>query len=556
MKNNKKILKINVRTWGQTLFKNGFTLIELLAVLVILAIIALIAIPQILSLIDNAKEKSTKVSAKNYLRAVEVAIMNKDTDIEAKNLNGTYEIKDNGKKIVSENNTIDIEFDGQGLKEGYLTITNYKVSALDTKIDKYSIRLIEGEIFLFEEKEIEKSILVTGQKFNSIIKSLVNGSNASYSFVDEKVTSIDFYSNGLLPSGHTKETLDLLPNENVSINNDATAYNDNGKIYILSDKLISFNEDSSCMFYNLTLVNNIIFRNVNTIEVQSINWMFRECDSLTELDLNKFNTSNVTNMSYMFYGCNNLTSIDLKHFDTSNVKDMRSMFSNCSKITKLDVSNFNTSNVIYMNGMFDSCTGLTTLDLSNFDTSSVINMNSMFRTCRNLTNLQISSFNTSNVTDMSQMFNSCAKLTILDVSHFDTSNVTNMSYMFYYCSGLTSLNVNNFNTSNVTNMYMMFSCCLGLTSLNISNFNTSNVQNMGSMFLDSQNLEILNIRNFSVNENTNIAKIFVNTKKINQITIGCGWKLEIDLENIVGSNYTQEQFNALIEQTQANCSAS
>ena len=82
---------------GQPLNKKAFTLIELLAVIVILAIIAVIAVPLILNLINDTKTKSVKISAENYLRAVELAVMNEDTDIETKNLNGTYKINEKGK---------------------------------------------------------------------------------------------------------------------------------------------------------------------------------------------------------------------------------------------------------------------------------------------------------------------------------------------------------------------------------------------------------------------------------------------------------------------------
>ena len=34
--------------------------------------------------------------------------------------------------------------------------------------------------------------------------------------------------------------------------------------------------------------------------------MFRDCNSLTNLNLSNFNTQNVTNMSNMFDGCNSL----------------------------------------------------------------------------------------------------------------------------------------------------------------------------------------------------------------------------------------------------------
>jgi type IV pilus assembly protein PilA len=51
--------------------KNGFTLIELLAVIVILAIILVIAVPQILSVIQGAKQDSFASSAKMIAAAIE-----------------------------------------------------------------------------------------------------------------------------------------------------------------------------------------------------------------------------------------------------------------------------------------------------------------------------------------------------------------------------------------------------------------------------------------------------------------------------------------------------
>ena len=100
--------------------KKGFTLIELLAVIVILAIIALIATPIILGVINDAKENANKRSAENYIRAVELAISNESLNNPTVDLNGTYEIIDNGRKIQlivesNENNKplpINIEYSG------------------------------------------------------------------------------------------------------------------------------------------------------------------------------------------------------------------------------------------------------------------------------------------------------------------------------------------------------------------------------------------------------------------------------------------------------------
>ena len=164
--------------------------------------------------------------------------------------------------------------------------------------------------------------------------------------------------------------------------------------------------------------------------------MFRECSSLTSLDVSNFNTSNVIDMGCMFNVCSSLTSLDLSHFNTSNVTDMAGMFDRCSSLTSLNVSNFNTSKVTTMSSMFRACSSLTSLDLSHFNTSKVTNMKFMFYGCSKLTSLNVSNWNTSNVTDMNSMFISCESLAKLDLSTFDMSNVIDRYGMLYYTYGL------------------------------------------------------------------------------------------------------------------------
>ena len=60
-----------------------------------------------------------------------------------------------------------------------------------------------------------------------------------------------------------------------------------------------------------------------------MSYMFYECSSLKELNLNNFNTNNVTNMSGMFYGCLSLKELNLNNFNTNNVTDMYGMFDGC-----------------------------------------------------------------------------------------------------------------------------------------------------------------------------------------------------------------------------------
>lgn len=182
-----------------------------------------------------------------------------------------------------------------------------------------------------------------------------------------------------------------------------------------SKRKISFNSDSSYMFYR--------------------------CYNLKEIQFNNVDTSNVISMKLMFADCNKLENIELSRLDTSNVINMSKMFFGCQNLEKLDLTPLNTSKVENMSNMFADCYNLTTLDLSNFDTSKVTDMHGMFNACHCLKKLDLSSFNTSNVTDMKRMFMSMNDVEMLGLSSFDTSKVKDMSWMFYQSPKLKTVKV-------------------------------------------------------------------------------------------------------------------
>ena len=176
---------------------------------------------------------------------------------------------------------------------------------------------------------------------------------------------------------------------------------------------------------------------------------------------------NITKTNYMFRECSSLTNINLTYFNTHDITDMNSMFSGCSSLKILNLSNFNTNNVINMSGMFFECSSLKKLNLSNFNTKKVTDKSYMFCGCKSLKNLNLSNFNTNNVKDMSLMFDECSSLKKLNLSNFNTNNVKDMSNMFDDCSSLTNIDIFNFNINNVTNMGNIFSGCKNLTKNNI-----------------------------------------------------------------------------------------
>ena len=106
--------------------------------------------------------------------------------------------------------------------------------------------------------------------------------------------------------------------------------------------------DESCQnhtltsFYNLfyvfkalTTINGI--ENLATANVESMRYMFYDCQALTSLDLSSFNTAKVTDMKGMFNGCSNLTTIYVgDDWNTSAVTDGYAMFYGCTNLPNYD----------------------------------------------------------------------------------------------------------------------------------------------------------------------------------------------------------------------------
>ena len=99
-------------------------------------------------------------------------------------------------------------------------------------------------------------------------------------------------------------------------------------------------------------------------KMKKIDYMFFDCNSLTNIDLSNFNAQNVTNTSKMFSKCGSLINIDLSNFNSQKVTNMSGMFSDCISLTNIDFFNFSTQNAKYMNALFFACSSLTNIDVS------------------------------------------------------------------------------------------------------------------------------------------------------------------------------------------------
>ncbi len=293
--------------------------------------------------------------------------------------------------------------------------------------------------------------------------------------------------------------------------------------------------------------------------LKSLYRWFYTCSNLTSITgLEYLNTENVTTMESMFSNCTSLTELDLSHFNTSNVTTMENMFYNCSSLKELDLTNFDVSNVTKTVYMFGSCILLEAIYAStDWSAGAISSSNSMFSGCNKLSGGQgtivsttdktyarldggpsspgyfsqkgvdlayavltkdaddkpisvafyydnskdsragenvtiVRTFNAERVPEWAGTSNSPSTLASVtfDPSFANYHGLTSCYYWFSYCQNLATINgLEYLNTENVTTMVDMFVSCKSLTELDLSHFNTAQVTNMSMMFNNCSNLE-------------------------------------------------------------------
>ena len=252
--------------------------------------------------------------------------------------------------------------------------------------------------------------------------------------------------------------------------------------------------------------------------------LFKNCISLTSIDLSGFDAKYVGSVKEMFSGCSSLLKLDIDSFDTSSVLDMSKMFSGLINLSELNVSGFNTENVDSMQEMFSGCLSLRQLDLSNFNTNKVQVFSKMFKNCNNLRQVNIESFDFSNAINMGSMFEECNSLLSLSIGKNDTQNVTNMEALFKNCSSLNYLDVSGLNTQNVTSFKWMFSG-LTLKTINLSAMSTINAVNLCGVF-EGAKFEVLDLSGFDTANVVDMSQMFMGITNLKIVYVDKLWKTD------------------------------
>ena len=100
----------------------------------------------------------------------------------------------------------------------------------------------------------------------------------------------------------------------------------------------------------------------NTIDISG-NTYTAEPDKITidGVEYYKLKLGQYLNNDFYNFNYNTFTNLIFKDVDTSNVTSMNGMFSECWFLTSLDMSGWNTSNVTEMSDMFSNCSALKTI---------------------------------------------------------------------------------------------------------------------------------------------------------------------------------------------------
>ena len=156
--------------------KKGFTLIELLAVIVILAIIALIATPQILGVIETAREGAAKSAALGYIDAVEKRIMLSEVDTKNNSVSlvkaAGYEVVEKDLKNSSNTVVASVDLKGAAPKAGRVEVNaSGEVVKAYINVNGYDVKYEMTTKGTYEAETVKK--VDTIDTANTIYSSIV-----------------------------------------------------------------------------------------------------------------------------------------------------------------------------------------------------------------------------------------------------------------------------------------------------------------------------------------------------------------------------------------------
>ncbi|MBQ6231620.1 MAG: BspA family leucine-rich repeat surface protein [Eubacterium sp.] len=215
-------------------------------------------------------------------------------------------------------------------------------------------------------------------------------------------------------------------------------------------------------FCNMNALVNIDFGSnwSNLTKVTTISYAFDGCILLSN-DFSKFKVtgSSLTDMSCAFRNCFTLSSVDLSGWDVSKVTTMAEMFSmynpynvaHASSLAEVDFTGWNTGSLTDMSSIFRSCTALETIDISGWNLSKVTTLAYSFASATALTKVTLpEECELTACTTLESAFQGCTSLNQTFAELKTTSSLASIKNTFNGCSELKGLNLEGWNTSGIT----------------------------------------------------------------------------------------------------------
>ena len=306
--------------------------------------------------------------------------------------------------------------------------------------------------------------------------------------------------------------------------------------------------------------------------------------NVISMDLSHFDSSFVESMDYLFYNCDSLKILDLSNFNMQQTSSAPEMFTGLSSLIYLNATNMVLGNgigsqftigsqnlivcqseKIFLNiKLYEICCSFNAetemcesdnyitlyynqdsyyengfknenrnyINFINYNNSTIIDTIEL----NILAGTKLEIHFTSPVTSMENFFsqendNNMINVVSIDLSHFDSSSVENMGSMFSGCNLLEDVDLSNFNTTKVINMSKMFSNCKSLKSINLSKFTTFLVTNMNSMFSGCSSLESIDLSMFETTNVVNMANLFEECQSLNSIDLSSFITIKVENMN-------------------------
>ena len=144
-------------------------------------------------------------------------------------------------------------------------------------------------------------------------------------------------------------------------------------------------------------------------KLKSLEFLFKEKESLIEADLSQLEYDEIFSLKGTFIDCINLKKVKFDFIGSNIINDTSNLFRGCNSLESF-ILNFSTEKIIDMRGLFENCTSLRNIDLKSFNTNNLKYMDFMFNGCENLEYLDLTNFNLENVQDMTYTFQNCNNL--------------------------------------------------------------------------------------------------------------------------------------------------